>query len=389
MSGLSVSQWLRRIDRAKFRQAIVHWYRRKGRKLPWRRTTDPYRIWVSEIMLQQTTVATVRERYDSFLERFPSIEILAKATREDVLHAWQGLGYYRRARLLHQAAQVVVATMNGRFPQEPAELQRLPGLGRYTAAALASFAFDARAPILEANTLRLWTRLTASSGDPKRAPLNDQLWTLAETMLPARTSRDFNNALMDLGALVCVPKMPRCGDCPVQRFCQAFDDDVVSLLPQLKPRPEKESVRHLAALIIKGKKVLITQRGGDQTWAGMWELPRVERSPGESVRAAAARAAAIALVAPTADQWNIGRRLATVRHGIMNHNVTLDCYPAATSEPLRLQPSSRWANAADLARLPMSSPQRTLLQQLGDRGALPWGSTRSSICRVRNRNAAP
>ena len=203
------------------RRRLLTWYAKHARDLPWRRSRDPYRVWISEIMLQQTQVATVRDYFTRFMETFPTVHELAAADETDVLRAWEGLGYYRRARQLHAAAKQLVAEHAGEFPSDPAELQALPGIGRYTAGAIASIAFDKRAPILEANTIRLFSRLIAYRGNPHSTAGQRVLWQVAEEILPQKRVAHFNQALMELGSLVCTPVAPKCDECPLATVCAA------------------------------------------------------------------------------------------------------------------------------------------------------------------------
>ncbi len=223
--------WLRR-----FRRNLLRWYDRAGRDLPWRATRDPYAVWISEVMLQQTTVAAVKPYFERFLERFPDVAALAAADESDVLRLWEGLGYYSRGRNLHRAARVVVEQHDGRFPEDVTTLQSLPGIGRYTAGAIASFAFDVPAPIVEANTVRLYARLTGLDGDPRSTAGQRALWEFAEAIVPAKRAGAFNHALMDLGATVCTINEPRCHDCPVRSCCRAFADGRQAEIPPPKRR---------------------------------------------------------------------------------------------------------------------------------------------------------
>ena len=201
---------------AQFRRRILAWFRRNARDLPWRRTRDPYAIWVSEIMLQQTQVVTVIGYFERFLAAFPSIADLAAADEQQVLRLWEGLGYYRRARQLHAAARVIVAEHQGRFPRDPEQIRALPGIGRYTAGAIASIGWDAREPILEANTIRVFSRLLAYRGDPQKNAGQQRLWEFAAGVLPKKDTGLFNQALMELGSEICTPRGPLCDQCPVR-----------------------------------------------------------------------------------------------------------------------------------------------------------------------------
>lgn len=363
------AEWFAELDRAGFRRAVRRWYAAHGRDLPWRRhPRDPYAVWVAEIMLQQTTVATVTGYFDRFLSRFPDIATLAAAPESDVLHLWQGLGYYRRARMMRLAAQRIVAEHGGEFPREPEALAALPGLGRYTAAAVATFAFDARAGVLEANTVRLWTRLAAAPGDPARRPLRDELWRMAEEALPRANPGDFNQALMDLGATVCAPT-PRCSDCPLTSYCAGLREGDPERYPQKAPKRAKEEREHASTIVHCGERMLVVRRPDGGRWAGLWEFPRVEKTADESWEDAAARAVRSFVDLPFVLR---GRRIALV-HGIMHYRVRLCAYDAdllATDADLLAAPprgegvSSRWLRREELEALPFSSPQRRIVKSL-------------------------
>ena len=198
-----------------FRRRLLAWYGKHARNLPWRRSRDPYRVWVSEVMLQQTTVAAVKPYFERFLAAFPTVEKLAIADEHQVLRLWEGLGYYRRARGLHAAARQVVGEHRGKFPRDVPTLMQLPGIGRYTAGAIASIAFDVPAPILEANTIRLLSRIIGYRDDPTKTPGQWLLWQTAEDLLPQKDVARFNQALMELGSLVCTPANPKCDQCPL------------------------------------------------------------------------------------------------------------------------------------------------------------------------------
>lgn len=365
---MSPEQWLLSTNLTALRRAVLRWYSQNARDLPWRNLSDPYPIWVSEVMLQQTQVATVREYFARFLDRFPTVHALARADSADVLHLWQGLGYYRRARHLHRAAQVVVDAHDGRFPEDPVVAAQLPGLGRYTANAIASFAFGRRVPILEANTLRLWTRVCAASGDPKRPPLNEQLWNLAEVVLPAARSADFNQAVMDVGSGVCTPRSPNCPECPLRDFCQASLTNTTELFPQNAPKRSSVAVDHVAVVVWNGDEVLISQRPATGPWADLWEFPRVEREGDESWEAAAMRAVRGA----TDADFRLAGERTTIRHGIMHYKVRLRCFDAQVAascgRSLHAAANARWVRVDALQQLPFSSPQRRLIASISASG---------------------
>jgi len=251
-------------DKRLFRLALLRWYDAGKRDLPWRRNKDPYRIWLSEIMLQQTRVSAVLEHYREFLTRFPTVEDLASAKLDAVLAAWSGLGYYRRARNLHAAAQKVVAEFGGRIPLTAADLRRLPGIGRYTAAAIASIAYDEKCAVLDGNVERVLARVSG------HAATTGELWKSAEEVLSPQRPGDFNQAMMELGATVCLPTEPRCLLCPVHRWCETRG--VGS-----RTAPAKRKICELdMALLTDRDRVKLVRRSESQTvMTGMWELPTV------------------------------------------------------------------------------------------------------------------
>ena len=251
-----------------FRRCLLAWYRRRGRDLPWRHTRDPYAILVSEFMLQQTTVATVRSYYNAWLRRFPNFAALARASENDVLHAWQGLGYYRRARNLNATARLVQDRHDGKFPRDIAAIRQFPGIGKYTAHAIASFAFNQSVPIIEANTARVLARLFDVRVAIDSAAGRQLLWRRAAEIVPTRRAADFNSALVDLGALVCLPRKPQCPICPVKRFCRATKPES---LPVRRARPETKRIVENYRFVFNHDRVLLEQ--AVHRWRGMWILP--------------------------------------------------------------------------------------------------------------------
>ena len=259
----AVPTYIRNVD--VFRAALLKWYLANRRDLPWRRTDDPYKIWLSEIMLQQTRVAAVLEHYGRFLKRFPSVQKLAAAKDAGVLAQWSGLGYYRRARNLHASAKAMVKEHAGEFPRTSAELRGLPGVGRYTAAAIASIAFGEAVAVVDGNVERVVARITG------RNISGEQVWRIAENLLSRQHPGDFNQAMMELGAMVCLPGEPKCSECPVRRFCgtRGRHDSSVKA-----PRQHKREIAY--ALTHKDGSVLLVQRSAnEQLMPAMWELPQV------------------------------------------------------------------------------------------------------------------
>ena len=265
-----------------FQNRLLNWYQRNHRDLPWRRTKDPYKIWVSEVMLQQTQVATVIPYYERWIERFPTPQALADASTEEVLKAWEGLGYYSRARNLHSACREIIEQYDGRVPDSLQEIQQLPGIGRYTAGAILSMAYDQAVPVVDGNVQRVLSRLYAIWRDPKKSA--QHFWKLASSLVPKKTSGDFNQALMELGATLCTPTHPSCLICPVQRWCQAQKKGIQDQLPMTTPREKNTPVYLASALIQKNDQVLLCQRPSEPKkghLAGLWELPTIPISSQE------------------------------------------------------------------------------------------------------------
>ena len=257
-----------------FSRRLTDWQRRHGRHdLPWQNTRDAYRIWLSEIMLQQTQVSTVIPYYERFLERFPSIAELATAPLETVLGLWSGLGYYARARNLHRCAQVLVAEHGGAFPKEPEHIAELPGIGRSTAAAIAVFAFGRRAAILDGNVKRVLARCFAIDGFPGAAQTEKQLWSLAESLLPASRIEAYTQGLMDLGATLCTRRQPFCGACPMHDLCLARRSGRQAELPVAKPRKVLPERATTLLLLTDGQRVLVERRPPAGIWGGLLSLP--------------------------------------------------------------------------------------------------------------------
>jgi A/G-specific adenine glycosylase len=351
------AQWKRQ-----FRRKLLAWYGRHARELPWRNSADPYRVWVSEIMLQQTQVATVATFFPRFLAAFPTIEALAAATEHDVLRLWEGLGYYRRARQLHQAAGVIVREHAGRFPTDPLAVRRLPGIGRYTAGAILSIAFDAREPIVEANTLRLFSRLIAFRGDPRQKRGETLLWALAEELLPRRGSSQFNQALMELGSLICTPRSPACGDCPVRSLCPTNRQGLHDVIPSPAAKPRIEVVREALVVVRRGVRVLLRQRQIGERWAGLWDFPRF--AIGLSADSASDEIID-KLTATTGVVAELAEPLTTLKHGVTRFRITLDCHWADhRSSPRRLRGELRWVRPEQLVDYPLSTTGRKVASLL-------------------------
>ncbi|MET0412177.1 MAG: A/G-specific adenine glycosylase [Polyangiaceae bacterium] len=343
---------------------LLAWYERHRRDLPWRRSRDPYRIWVSEIMLQQTQVATVIGFYERWMQRFPDVSALARADTDAVLSAWEGLGYYSRARNLLAAARRVVDEHGGQLPREIAELRGLPGIGRYSAGAIASIAYDAAEPAVDGNIVRVLTRLFCLEGDPKRAPLAERIWELARRLIPEGRARDFNQALMELGATCCTPKSPSCGRCPVAAHCEASRRDAVERFPASSRRPVAVEQTRTAAVIRRGARVLcVRQPTTAARWAGLWTFPETERAPD----AAAARTLERFVHESTGLDVKSEGELLVITHQVTRFRITLEvhaCRVLGGRGRALGYAELAWCEPEALTRLAMPTPHRKIARSL-------------------------
>jgi A/G-specific adenine glycosylase len=345
------------------RRRLLTWFDRHKRALPWRDSREPYRIWVSEVMLQQTQVATVIPYFHRFLLAFPTLKDLAEADEQEVLRLWEGLGYYRRARDLHRAARLLVTNHDGLLPDDVDVWKNLPGVGRYIRGAVLSQAFDRRLPIVEANSKRVLCRLFGQTGDPSSKPVNDWLWQTAEALLPKKRVGDFNQALMELGALLCTPTAPRCGECPLSADCMARGDGTQESIPFKASRQTIEGVREVAIVIRKRKQVLLLRRPPAGRWANMWEFPRLAVENCETVESAAERI----LCEVLGIKAELGAELLTIRHSVTRFRITLVALEAKfLSGVVRMNyyQDARWLQPIELSDYPVSSPQRLLAREI-------------------------
>lgn len=333
-----------------FQKALLAWYQKNARDLPWRRTKDPYAIWVSEIMLQQTQVKTVIPYYEKWLRQFPTVKRLAESPSETVMNHWAGLGYYRRARMLHQAAQFL-SDKKEAVPSELNALMKIPGIGRYTAGAIASIAFEKKVPVLDGNVIRILTRLYAIKEDIGSPKTIKKLWGLAEIILPDKKIGDFNQALMELGATVCFPQSPSCLICPVNSFC-----DGAKLGPEkfpVKNKKEKAELLETAALILRNKnRLLLEKQPSGGRWGGLWMFPHWRSSK--------------SMLKETGfKEKDLSRRM-TVKHGFTKYRITLQVYESSLKSNRKAFGDERhqWIAVSSIKNLPFPAPHQKIVSEI-------------------------
>lgn len=332
-----------------------------GRELPWRQTRDPYRIWLAEIMLQQTSVAAVIGYYQRFLENFPSVELLAAAPLAAVIDLWAGLGYYARARNLHAAATMVVEEFGGNFPDRVDALQRLPGVGRSTAGAISSLAFEQRAPILDGNVRRILCRLFALQLPPRSTAAERQLWIWSELLTPEPQVHDYTQAIMDLGATVCVPRKPLCEDCPLNELCQARRLGLEQQLPLAQPRKKVPLRRQVALLIERQGRYLVRRRPANGFLGGLWEFPAGE------LHAAELATDKLALLMTDYGVSGEIRPLGSIKHVYSHFRLELQLFCLSIADLPRIaEVENRWCSLAQLKKLSLHGAHKKALEKLGE-----------------------
>lgn len=339
-----------------FRRHLLAWYKKNQRDLPWRKNTNPYRVLVSELMLQQTQVKTVLPYYSKFLKKFPTPEILALASQEQVLAAWAGLGYYRRARFLHAAAKAVAS---GGFPMTATGLLGLPGVGAYTAAAVGSISFGLPLGVVDGNVIRVLSRVLTLDKDPTAGQGKQALQEAAQTLLDPLSPGDFNQAMMEVGALVCSSSKPRCGACPLKALCLARRRGVQELYPRLPKPVSTLKIHKVVVLITKADKVLAMPRtmsgriGDEGRMLGLWHFPEIELKKGET-----SQGAAIKLAGEAAE---FKGRLASIIHSVTRYRIKVEAYRFESKKALK---GWRWIEWKELNNKPLASAERRLLRAL-------------------------
>lgn len=342
---------------------LLRWYDENARSLPWRSDPTPYKVWVSEIMLQQTQVETVIPYFKRFMARFPDLPSLAQADESEVLQVWEGLGYYSRARNLHKAARIIIADHAGQIPADITALKGLPGIGAYTAGAIASIAFGAPEPALDANIRRVTIRLLDLHGQPGKET-DSRLRNFVREILPHSRAGDYNQALMDLGSAVCTPAGPLCQLCPLQSECLAFQRGTQAELPLRKPRAKVPHKLVVAAVITQGRKVLLARRPSDGMLANLWEYPgasvpeRTSNLPAALQELLKSRFGLLVVV---------DSQLGAYKHAYTHFTITLHAFSCRLplAEQAVLPPDFAWVEIADLSAYPMGKVARLISRELG------------------------
>ncbi|MFQ5823365.1 MAG: A/G-specific adenine glycosylase [bacterium] len=306
-----------------FTEKLIDWYEKNKRELPWRQTSDPYKIWIAEVMLQQTQVEQVLPYYEQFIKKFQDIKSLANASLSEVLKVWEGMGYYARARNLHTAADIIVKEFAGRIPTSHDELMKIPGIGPYTAAAVSSIAFNENYPVVDGNVLRVLSRVLKIEDYPRKNGIKSKFVDAAKELLPEGQASNFNQAMMELGALICTPQKPKCYQCPINFFCQAYQTlEDPSILPVKAPPKHKPHFNVVVGIIWKKGKILIDQRPKEGLLGGLWEFPGGKQEPGETLEEC--------LVREIQDEMEIEIRVQgpflTVQHMYSHFNITLHSF---------------------------------------------------------------
>ncbi|MFQ5673363.1 MAG: A/G-specific adenine glycosylase [Nitrospinales bacterium] len=348
------------------RTALLKWFRKNRRDLPWRRTQDPYLIWVSEIMLQQTQVKTVTPYYRRWIESFPNVQALARAPESRALKHWEGLGYYSRARNLHRAARIVVEQFRGKVPDTLEAITGLPGVGRYTAGAILSIAFQKAVPVLDGNVKRVLARLFCLPENGASAASQNRLWQTAERLLPKRSAGDFNQALMELGATVCGPRNPDCPSCPLRGLCQAHMQNLQHRFPPRKTTQAVKKIEVSAAVIRRGGKIFIQQRPLNGLMGGLWEFPGGKRKNNESPDACLRREIREELGVDIL----VREKLMTIKHSYTQFRVTLYVYRCRLPSG-RIRATCceqwKWVEARQLPSFPFPAANAKIVRRLTHR----------------------
>ncbi|SMC79803.1 A/G-specific adenine glycosylase [Sporomusa malonica] len=342
---------------------LLDWYYKNARDLPWRKDKDAYKIWVSEIMLQQTRVEVVKDYYKRWMDRFPTLEILAQASEQEVLNYWQGLGYYSRARHLLSGVREVCLEYGGKVPDNPATIQRLPGVGEYTAGAIASIAYNRAAPAVDGNVLRIFSRLFCLDGDIAKSATKREIDRLIRQHIPSQCPGDFNQALMDLGAMICIPRRPRCQLCPLTNLCEAYAREVQDTLPVRATKKAPQLIVLAAAVVLRDGKYLVRQRTKAGLLAGMWEFPAIEVVEDE-----------VAVERLKEELWNELRQAVCIKekmshylHTFSHRKWDISFYQCEWLAGDDLTDKACWLSASELSTVPWAGPHYKVALLLGQK----------------------
>jgi len=348
---------------SEFSAALIAWFHQHKRDLPWRRTRNPYHIWISEVMLQQTQVATVIPYYQRFLEKFPTIEALAQADTHDLMKAWEGLGYYARARYLQHAAQVILQKYGGAMPRTREELRKLKGFGDYTSASVASIAFGQDCVAIDGNAMRVFARYFGIYSDLREPSTKAQIETVALQHLPKGQAGLFNEAVMELGATVCLPKKPDCLRCPVRSSCYAFQHGAEHQLPIKSRRPPPPHYHVAVGVVHRHNTVLIALRKAEGLLSNLWEFPGGKQQPGESLEECCRRE----IAEETSLQVAVGEKFAEVKHAYTHFRITLHAFHCQYLSGEAVPKSSqevRWVRIEDLPQYAFPKANKTIIEAM-------------------------
>jgi A/G-specific adenine glycosylase len=355
----------------KLQQQLLDWFQENARELPWRKTYTPYHVWISEIMLQQTQMDRVVDYFNRWISRFPDLKSIAGACEQDVLKLWEGLGYYSRARNIIKSANILVAEYCGKLPADHNQLLKLPGIGKYTAGAIMSIAFNKEYPLVDANIERVFARLFNLAQPVKDKKTSAFIWQKAGDLLPYGRAREFNQALMELGALVCIAKNPRCKICPIKTDCQAFSFDLVAKRPVLNAPAKTIFIEMATGILEQNGRILIQKRKPKGVWANLWEFPGGRLEAGETPE--------MALVREYLEETELAvgnlKKITTVKHSYTIYRVTLHCYFCSLMDG-RLEPvlhgaqEYRWVKPEELSDFALPAGHRKLVDHLQNKMGL-------------------
>lgn len=339
---------------------LLSWFDLKTRDLPWLVDRTPYQVWVSEIMLQQTQISVVVEYYQRFIHEFPTIKSLAAADVDDILKMWEGLGYYRRARQMHDAARFIVAENNGEFPTQVDRLMALPGIGKYTAAAILSISLDQKLAILEGNTIRLFSRLIGMRDDTARTKSQKRLWQFAELLLPAQRIGDFNQSLMDFGREVCKARKPACDQCPISKYCLAFKLGWQHEIPYQEKRIQFIDLNEALVLIRRRGSILLRRCTAQERWSGLWDFPRFDLPRDTPVRYLQQSVQQSSGLTTQIEPMH-----RTIKHAVTRYRIKLECFQAeSVSGRLHRGSQYQWKTEQEVGELPLNASARKFADQL-------------------------